>query len=133
MITKLICIGSVCAQLSGMPTDAVVRGQRNALPIFDEINLASECEKMNSIGQIKDLLDQLDFYATEISKITLKNPSSEVTKVKELEIKIDQITNSAKKILAPEWTANKWPYEVNWILKPNDLLDVPDEINAAFF
>ncbi|AZZ36907.1 hypothetical protein CIK05_08925 [Bdellovibrio sp. qaytius] len=131
MISSLICIGTLCAQLGEIP-NAEIRGQRLAMEQQTEISLSHECEQMNSNGQIKTLLDDLEKNAVQLANINFKKPGGQLKEVAELETKISQINGALKLILSQEWTESKYPYSASWNIQSENLAGLPKELNETF-
>lgn len=133
MIPKLLCAGVICAMIHGYNNQIVLKSQRVAFPITQELLLADECYAINEIGEIKVVLAELNEFSKELTDLELsKNPDAYLERVQELRALILERVRLAKKLLKEDWTNGKWVVETNWKITSEGLIKAKSELADIF-
>ena len=97
-------------------------GERIAMEPSAEIQLKNDCQSMNEISDIKELLSQIHLKSDLAIKLSsVPDPRQHLKEIDILGEEIHKYALQVESLLKPEWTDSKWQYQARWSITNHDL------------
>lgn len=97
-------------------------GERIAMEPDAEIQLRMDCQRMNEISDIKELLNQIHLKSNLALKLSSEpDPTQHLKEIDILGAEIHKYALQVESLLKPDWTDSKWQYQARWSITNHDL------------